>query len=97
MCVMMCFLLALPPFPIPLPLVPPPRPLPWYLPPAASVVNHHGQNAADGHYTADVKRGSPEQWVRIDDALISYPPASTVTNVLTDRSAYLLFYRRKQQ
>ncbi|RHZ89695.1 hypothetical protein Glove_12g8 [Diversispora epigaea] len=63
------------------------------------VVYHHGNSAGGGHYTADVLRHDNE-WIHIDDSTISSISEGEVSvdgssNQSSDRSAYILFYMRK--
>lgn len=55
------------------------------------VVDHHGANAQDGHYTCDVRRANG-QWIHIDDTLVFPVSESEVTDYHPDREAYILFY-----
>lgn len=55
------------------------------------VVDHHGANALDGHYTCDVRRGNGS-WIHIDDTLIFPVSEAEVTEYHPDREAYILFY-----
>ncbi|CAG8438115.1 8878_t:CDS:10 [Diversispora eburnea] len=63
------------------------------------VVYHHGNSAGGGHYTVDVLRHDNE-WIHIDDSTISPISEGEVSvdgssNQSSDRSAYILFYMRK--
>lgn len=72
----------------------------WFV----TVLYHHGQSAAGGHYTLDVLHPNRnadlslkprEGWVRIDDELVSDLRMQDVFKPdIDDRCAYLLFYRR---
>lgn len=54
------------------------------------VVNHFG-TMGGGHYTATVKNERTQEWLYYDDSSVKSYAESDVVN----RSAYILFYRRK--
>ncbi|CAG8500246.1 hypothetical protein C2G38_2032110 [Gigaspora rosea] len=63
------------------------------------VVYHHGKSATGGHYTADILRYDDE-WLHVDDTTITQISAEEVAILEnptqpTDRSAYILFYMRR--
>ena len=57
----------------------------------AAVILHHGQSAAEGHYTSYAK-GSDGVWRHFDDVKVSVVEAAVVTSAA--KEAYLLFYLR---
>ena len=64
-----------------------------------AVLNHEGQSALVGHYTADIKycRGQ-DLWFKFDDETVQ--PSTTFkssNDKRRSRNAYMLMYRRKQQ
>ncbi len=61
------------------------------------MVYHHGKTATGGHYTSDVFHSGYGGWVRVDDGLLKPIPDDFVLKPgarVTDKNAYLLFYRR---
>jgi ubiquitin carboxyl-terminal hydrolase 4/11/15 len=59
-----------------------------------AVSNHHG-GLGGGHYTAMAKNFVNEQWFNFDDSYVSKIDVSTLQSKDTQRSAYLLFYIRR--
>ncbi|PJF18595.1 hypothetical protein PSACC_01589 [Paramicrosporidium saccamoebae] len=59
-----------------------------------AVSNHHG-GLGGGHYTALAKNFVNGQWFNFDDSYVSKVDASTLQSKDTQRSAYLLFYIRR--
>lgn len=60
-----------------------------------AVVNHHGENSSNGHYSTDVFHIGMSAWLRMDDD----KPIRSVRNIevtkhTKQRTPYLLFYRR---
>ena len=54
--------------------------------------NHYG-GLGGGHYTANVKNLANGRWYHQDDS--SSTPIANPHSIRNDRSAYLLFYKRK--
>ncbi|CAK8696161.1 unnamed protein product [Clavelina lepadiformis] len=59
-----------------------------------AVVYHHGEKATGGHYTTNVFHIGMSSWLRIDDQSIWPVPHNEVTRHNSNRTAYLLYYRR---
>ena len=59
-----------------------------------AVVSHHGEKSTGGHYTADVFHIGMSSWLRIDDQKIYSVHHGEVTRQNSNRTPYLLFYRR---
>ncbi|XP_045889264.1 ubiquitin carboxyl-terminal hydrolase 10 isoform X3 [Micropterus dolomieu] len=59
-----------------------------------AVVYHHGNSATGGHYTTDVFHIGLNGWLRIDDQTVKVINQYQVVKQTTERTAYLLYYRR---
>lgn len=59
-----------------------------------AVVYHHGNSATGGHYTTDVFHIGLNGWLRIDDQAVKVINQYQVVKQTTERTAYLLYYRR---
>ncbi|KAM3876588.1 ubiquitin carboxyl-terminal hydrolase 10 [Diretmus argenteus] len=59
-----------------------------------AVVYHHGNSATGGHYTTDVFHIGLNGWLRIDDQTVRVISQYQVVKQTTERTAYLLYYRR---
>ncbi|XP_037545538.1 ubiquitin carboxyl-terminal hydrolase 10 isoform X2 [Nematolebias whitei] len=59
-----------------------------------AVVYHHGNSATGGHYTTDVFHIGLNGWLRIDDQTVKVIAQYQVVKQTTERTAYLLYYRR---
>uniref|UniRef100_A0AAY5F5C2 Ubiquitin carboxyl-terminal hydrolase n=1 Tax=Electrophorus electricus TaxID=8005 RepID=A0AAY5F5C2_ELEEL len=59
-----------------------------------AVVYHHGNSATGGHYTTDVFHIGLNGWLRIDDQAVKVTNQYHVVKQTSERTAYLLYYRR---
>ncbi|XP_026233498.1 ubiquitin carboxyl-terminal hydrolase 10 isoform X3 [Anabas testudineus] len=59
-----------------------------------AVVYHHGNSATGGHYTTDVFHIGLNGWLRIDDQAVKVINQYQVVKQTSERTAYLLYYRR---
>ncbi|XP_034432850.1 ubiquitin carboxyl-terminal hydrolase 10 isoform X5 [Hippoglossus hippoglossus] len=59
-----------------------------------AVVYHHGNSATGGHYTTDVFHIGLNGWLRIDDQAVKVISQYQVVKQTSERTAYLLYYRR---
>ncbi|MCB9493468.1 MAG: ubiquitin carboxyl-terminal hydrolase [Epsilonproteobacteria bacterium] len=64
-----------------------------------SVINHHGQSANSGHYTAIVRGGKDDQvWTRYNDERVTDLQGDELASFITDtQDPYIFFYELQEQ